>query len=411
MNKPEAIIITSDWPGETGGGRIGIRSELEACRTFFSGVRLLVFSDRKTGDRSCQEYPGLDQCHVPCPRKPLWIRFLRSLPRRDPSVTIRYRDVWRPARKILELFRRQTGQTTPPVVILNTTPVGILIPLVREVFPESPVVLHSDDFVSRALAGFARQGKPFSRAAWSYELARLRRFEKRVAGQADHFWCISENDRDEYHRMLGVRADGILGIYLDIDRFQGIPPGNPKTLVHIGRLDLRKSRGMDRFIRDVWPAVRRVQPDARLVLGGAGTEKYDRPGAGIQGIGFVDDECDVLRQGMIFINPQVNAAGIQLKCLVAMLSGRLLISTAAGARGIAGNHPTHFLAADNPEAMARMILDAVNDPRKSREIAIRGQEIARETYSREKFLRDAHVLLGTIHREADNGKNSFRRRG
>lgn len=393
MSRPEAVMIAPDWPGPDGGLNIAIRAELAAYSAYFRRVHLLVFSGDKPGDHRVVDYPQVNWRYVWIPRRSPWIRFIRSLFQRHPAITLQYRVAGPAARAALEKIRLQTDQTTPPVIIFVTQPPGVLIPLARKIFPGSRIVVHSHNVISRAFSGFARSGKLLSRAVWSYELARIRRFEHWLDSATDCFWTISESDREEYQSGSRIKVDGVLGVYLDIDRYAGLPPGDPETIVHIGRIDLRKGRGMHWFIQRVWPLIREHRSTAELLLAGKGTERFTDPSSGIKGCGYVKDERDILRRGMIFINPQIDGSGIQLKSIVAMLSGRLLVTTVTGGKGIAGASPTHFLAEDNPERYARNIIESMDNPLAAQELAARGQARARQAYGRDNYLSRADELF------------------
>ncbi len=396
MNRPEAIVIAPDWPGSFGGLNIAIAAELIAYREYFPRVHLLVFARDKPRRSPEEALAGIDWHHIPTPASPVWLRFLRSLGKRQPSITLQYRDRLVEAGEALRLISRKAGGDTPPVIIFITLPPGVLIPLAREIFPGSRLVIHSHNVISRSFSGFARRGNLLSRALWGYELGRIRRYERWVAAAVDDFWTISRSDCEAYRRIPGIEVDGVLGVFLDIDRFANLASGDSETIVHVGRIDLRKGRGMHWFIRRVWPIIRQSRPAAKLLLGGKGTEEFTDPARGIRGAGFVGDDREILQQGMIFINPQIDGSGVQLKSIVALLGGRLLVTTITGGAGIAGNHPDHFLASDDPVEMAELILAAVGDPPAARETARRGRALARERYNRENFLREACALFQSM---------------
>jgi len=389
----EAIVLAPSWPGTTGGMDIATRSDVAAYDEFFKQVHLLVLSEKNPPKLMEDEFPRLNSRHIHISKKTLWNRFVRSLLHRSPSITLQYRDLHNQAKSHLLQFRQEMDKTATPVIIIVSIPLNVFIPLVRKLFPRSLVISHSHNVNSRAFAGMPYLGTLASRLAWAYELSRIRRFERWVAAATDAFWTISAHDRKDYRHLLGINADGVLGAYLDTDRFRGLPPGDPETIVHVGRIDLRKGRGISKFIEEAWPIIRQGRPSAKLLLAGSGTEIFDAPDQGIVGMGFVENELEVLKQGMIFINPQIDGSGIQLKSIVAMLSGRLLITSITGSEGIAGRHPLHFFAGNDSGKLAELTLAAIEKPTSARETAQRGQEIARDAYDKQRFLEDAHNLL------------------
>jgi len=95
----------------------------------------------------------------------------------------------------------------------------------------------------------------------------------------------------------------------------------------------------------------------------------------------VDDEREFLGQGRAFINPQEDGTGIQLKSLVALAAGKLLISSINGVTGIVGGKSGHhFLASNTPEGMAKDILLLLNEPAQVEAIASSGYQLVHSHY-------------------------------
>jgi len=114
---------------------------------------------------------------------------------------------------------------------------------------------------------------------------------------------------------------------MDVEWYQHVLSGAAKTVINVGTADLRKGNSLVDFIRGPWQGVRTEIPEERLLSAGRGTERFADAHIGVEGLGYVRDDRDVLAKGLIFINPQKIAAGVQLKSIVAMLSGKLLIAS------------------------------------------------------------------------------------
>ena len=151
---------------------------------------------------------------------------------------------------------------------------------------------------------------------------------------------------------------------------------------------------MSIFIQRVWRKVRTQVPDARLVLAGRGTECFTDAELGIEGLGFVDDDRDVLERGAIVINPQQIGTGIQLKSIVAMLSGKTLLSTPTGIEGVEGKNGEHFISVDPIEKMASEIVSLMQNPERVRIMGREAREFAMRTYSAKHFIEKTRSLLG-----------------
>ncbi len=256
-----------------------------------------------------------------------------------------------------------------------------------------PVAIRSFNIIDKGFERLCHVGSIIHRLCWRYEMARVRRFEKQVCATADKVWAISRNDAQEYAERLDVSTDGVVGICMDVDRYSRVPEGDARTIVHVGTADLRKGKGLMDFVREVWPHVRARVPDARLVLAGRGTDGFANPGLGIEGLGFVLDDREVLRRGRIFVNTQDIGAGIQLKSVVAMLAGKTLVSTPMAVEGIEGQDDTHFVVARSYEEMAEQLSDLALDPDRASRIGKNARKLGIVQYSSTPFLEAGRGVL------------------
>ena len=268
-----------------------------------------------------------------------------------------------------------------------------LLKPVRKQFPEIKVAVNSHDLLSRSFGTLARQGTLFKRLPWKIELARIKRFERNACHGADVYWTITQNDAEEYRRIFSFRVDGVFSRGVDDSGYHSVSKGQPNVVVHVGTADLRKGTGLQHFVNNAWPVVRARVPEARLVLAGRGTERFSDSGAGIEGLGFVGDDRDVLGQGMIFLNSQNIGAGLQFKSIIAMLAGKALVSTSIGIEGIEGNDGEHFFVADAPEDMATRIVSLMNDPALAERTGERARSLMLQTRAYEQTLARAVPLV------------------
>jgi glycosyltransferase involved in cell wall biosynthesis len=332
----------------------------------------------------------------------MWVRFLRSLAGVLPAITVRYACARREVMRVVFRAVRKYGEN--PYLIFEDIPMACFLPDIVRAFPQMPLALRSHDMLDKAYGPLARVGSPIQRMAWRYESIRMRRFEKDVCERVDKFWAISREDVDEYAKRLSVHPDGVVGVCVDVERYRDVPLGDAKTVVNVGTADLRKGNSLVHFIRRVWPEVRAQIPEARLVLAGRGTERFADARIGVEGLGFVDDDRDVLEKGIIFVNPQNFAAGVQLKSIVAMLAGRALISTPMCVEGVEGRNGQHFIVAESSEEIATQIISLMRDSEHARRIGQQARELAAKTYYTKRFIEDSMPLLEDFIRKTSRGR-------
>lgn len=390
----EAVVISGTWPTEKTGYGIAVTASLrEYCRFFscvhFFGPAAEPFDGRAAWDGAAIQWRSLSLVGGA-----KWRRFLASLGTAAPAITMRFRMAVREflshAHDILEQSQLRHATT---VVIYEDLPAACYLPLLRQRHPEVLQGVRSHNCLVKGFAGMDQRGSLVSRWAWRLELARIHRFEQEMCSTADAFWAISSQDAAEYQARLGIEPDGILGVSLDADRYCRVPPGDAASVVHVGSADLRKGAGLRCFLAQGWPRVRTQIPQAKLVLGGRGTDGLADPSQGVEGLGFVADDRDVLARGQIFLNPQQIGAGIKLKSITAMLAGKALVSTPTGIEGVEGREGRHFFVAETSQALADKIVALMRAPDQVGSAARQAQAMAAAYYSQSNLSAVVQPLL------------------
>ena len=124
---------------------------------------------------------------------------------------------------------------------------------------------------------------------------------------------------------------------LDPERYPPAPLDGPPVAGIIGTAAWPPTRAaMVRLLEDVWPLVRRAQPDARLRIAGRGAEAVvgPSPPAGVEVVGEVESATAFLRGLSLLLYPLARGSGMKVKVLESIACGLPVVTTAAGAEGI-----------------------------------------------------------------------------
>jgi glycosyltransferase involved in cell wall biosynthesis len=402
----EAIIIAPAWPSNTSGYRLAIRASLLLYANYFPKIYFICISDQPFLEAEKWSKYHIEWIHIPIVNKPMWVRFLRSLISRLPALCIRYysvrREVVRTVSKIIY------SNKAIPYLIIEDIPTASLMEDIVRIFSQIPVAIRSHNMTEKAYGLLRFVGSPISRVSWQLEIKKVRAFERSVCMQAENLWVISREDAVEYVNRLSVQPDGVLGVCMDVERYQNVKAGDAKTIVNVGTADLRKGIGISQFIQQVWPQVLAEIPEARFVLAGRGTDLFTNSSLHIEGLGFVKNDEDVLSRGLIFVNPQQMGAGIQLKSIVAMLAGKALVSTYVGVEGIEGHDGEHYLVASSAEDMAAQIISLMRNVQHARSIGQKARELALRDYNEQGFIKNKRPLLDAFTQNQDK-QSIFRR--
>lgn len=168
--------------------------------------------------------------------------------------------------------------------------VCVLLPRLLAHVGPLPAIPRVVDYVD-ALAAAARQAAnddpaPWRRAYWEAEAPRLARAEARAAEGAAVLFATTPFDAAHLPRGTRAVANGVsLG---------PLAPGPRGPVVAFsGRLRYRPNVLAVKRLLDVWPRVRREEPAARLVLGGADAPAWLLARSGKDGVEVVSPVADM----------------------------------------------------------------------------------------------------------------------
>lgn len=130
---------------------------------------------------------------------------------------------------------------------------------------------------------------------------------------------------------------------------------------------------MQRLVRTVWPKVRKVCPDARLLVAGRGVNDLlrDVREPGIEIVGEVASAADFLGGLSVLLYPLQRGSGMKVKVLEAIASGLPVVTTPPGSEGIQAGEGVVIQDDDDllAEAAGRLLVD--DEERRARGAAAR----------------------------------------
>jgi len=212
------------------------------------------------------------------------------------------------------------------------------------------------------------------------------RFERRAFAAATRVVAVSEHDATLIRDRFGGRNVDVVDNGIDRKYFEAVQPAHdPKTILFLGSLDWRPNLDAVGLLLDrIFPAVRAAEPLARLCLVGrrpppALVQKVrDVPGVELHA--DVPDVRPFLATSGVMVVPLRIGGGSRLKILEAMAAGLPVISTRVGAEGLDLVPGEHYIAADEPEAMADALVSWIRDPRPARAMAERSRAFVLDRY-------------------------------
>jgi polysaccharide biosynthesis protein PslH len=199
-------------------------------------------------------------------------------------------------------------------------------------------------------------------------IAQLRSWQRRERRLGERFSVLgvcSEQDK-RYLQDLGVQAP--VHVLPNGADPPAIPPvrrvATPPRLGFIGIFDYEPNRaGIEWFVRDCWPLVKREVPAARLRLVGRLSDSQLKPeGEDIDGLGFLPDVADEINSWSAMVVPVRAGAGTRGKIAHGFSLKCPIVSTSLGAYGYDARDGHTMSLADSAEAFAAACVAAIRNP-------------------------------------------------
>lgn len=186
----------------------------------------------------------------------------------------------------------------------------------------------------------ARAANPLKKIYLKNMAVRLARFERAELPRFDAVVAITAPDAGRLRALGCPEPVAFIAAGVDLTRFQpdaGIVP-KPKTLFLLGSLNwLPNQEGLAWLLREVWPLAHAEMPDLTLHVAGTGAPAtlLTAPPAGVVMHGFVASAPDFMRQFDLMLVPLLSGGGMRVKIIEGLALGKVILSTALGAEGIA----------------------------------------------------------------------------
>ncbi|HEY0513868.1 MAG TPA: glycosyltransferase family 4 protein [Thermoanaerobaculia bacterium] len=276
-------------------------------------------------------------------------------------------------------------------------------------FGDTPIVVDLIDSLSLNFSLRADVDRPWMVPPLKIEARLLAVAERRLAERAAGMIVVCERDRQALaNRLPPELAAKVAVVRLSVRERKVDPPLDAEKLWREGDkgpvLALTGNLGyfvnvdaVTWWLRDVWPQLRRVRPDVRLVVAG------DRPTARLRrevaaaGARLIESPRDlrsVIAQATLSIAPMRCGSGVPIKVLEAWAVGVPVLASSWAVAGTSGRQGEDFiLVGQHPVEWVTAVTDLLGNPSARRWLIENGRRRLASDYSREAVRRQ---LLDTI---------------
>lgn len=228
-----------------------------------------------------------------------------------------------------------------------------------------PLVYRSHNIEHRYLAEQARLASGGSRVSIAANIPGMKRFEYALLRDAKVFHDISADDL-EYWRQAGLANGRWLPPLADpriLAAANGPDSSRSTDLLFLGSLSSPNNiKGLDWYLTNVHPRVVAALPDVTLKIAGR------RPGVpltkrlatlGIPLLADPPEAATLYAAARVMINPILHGSGVNIKTVDMLATGRPVVTTQMGARGLPAEVVAQLIVADDCEAFADAVVAAV----------------------------------------------------
>jgi glycosyltransferase involved in cell wall biosynthesis len=252
-----------------------------------------------------------------------------------------------------------------------------------------PLVYRAHNVEYEYMLMLARSGHGLLRRLVNYEQSRrTRRWEHRVRQMARSIYEISPADLGVWGSDPSADKASVLsytlgdtGLSRDQDRDR-----LDIDVLYVGSLNgPNQVQGLRWFVREVAPLL----PGLRLVLAGRDPAPLlleDAKRAGVEVVANPPDIAALYRRSRVLVNPVWFGSGVHIKMIEMLSTGRPVVSTPVGVRGLSPSLAADVAVARSPSEFGKCISESlargVNEDQRARVLAEHGERTIADLVSR-----------------------------
>jgi sugar transferase (PEP-CTERM/EpsH1 system associated) len=268
-------------------------------------------------------------------------------------------------------------------------------------------ILDFGDLDSAKWADYSRSKSfPFT-LGYKLEAAKMRSYEKRVAGHFDQCTVTTRGELEEFEKLGLILPRTIIPNGVDSQYFRSNSPrGDPNVIVFVGRMDYFPNiDGMLYFTKDIFPVVRRSVPDVQLRIVGSNPSRAVRDLASMPGVtvtGHVPDVRPHLDTATLAVAPLRLARGTQNKILEAMAMNMPVVATSVAAKGIDASPGRHLAVGDSPGEFAAKLIELLRNPDLREQLSMAGRRQVENAHAWPNSMAILDEILKTTQEDSEN---------
>jgi len=232
---------------------------------------------------------------------------------------------------------------------------------------------------------FSRVQKPVMKQFIRSQIPKFERWERYVGKHSEKVVMLSEDDRNEFLKIVPESDVATIPNGADVEYFQPRPdiPVEENSIIYFANFGWPpQDDAAFHLFHDILPLVRREIPDARLYLVGRNATPaiHRLAGDGVIVTGMVPDIREYIARAAVVALPLRIGSGQKHRVFQSLAMQKALVTTSVGAEGIALEHDVNALLSDDPARIAAHIVDLLRDPVKRSRLGEAGRQLVLDRY-------------------------------
>jgi glycosyltransferase involved in cell wall biosynthesis len=251
-----------------------------------------------------------------------------------------------------------------------------------------PILLNHENVEHAILRRYCDVERNPAKRVYSWlEYLKMRRWERLVCARARVGLACSDVDGRILERLSPTTPSVTVPNIVDLDEVDPEAPGEePATILFQGGMDWLPNRdAVDFFVTAIFPRVRALTPEARLVVAGRNpSPAFVASFAHVPAVRFTGTVLDmraVIRSAAVSVAPLRIGSGTRLKIIEAAALGKPVVSTHIGAEGLDFVDGEEILLADEPVRFAEAVAGLLGDRASRRRIGGAARRRVEQSYS------------------------------
>jgi glycosyltransferase involved in cell wall biosynthesis len=236
---------------------------------------------------------------------------------------------------------------------------------------------------------------PFLRPLLSFDVEKIRRWERHAWRTADSVISVSREDADVIERYLSHEI-AVVPNGVDSGQFKFRTPSSGHRALFVGNYKwLPNVQAATELLSVIWPAIKKRFPDATLTIAG----RHVTPkliglalGVGATVAADVSDIYPLYRDHDLFLAPLGISGGTKFKMLEAMATGIPVVTTVEGMGGIGAEDGTHYLAARTGDEFVAKAAEIWENRQVRESLANRARELVERSFSWDSISRGLETV-------------------